>query len=114
MMHEVVIPDAEVAKELHSIVFHGSHQRAEQMYNEALYNTKHGNVSTYSSARASCVHLANRASFEEVEYQDVDDILNWRRDELTIEQLQELSVEVEEKEDRKQMMMKIRKLLRDS
>ncbi|KFD59040.1 hypothetical protein M514_00203 [Trichuris suis] len=40
----------------------------------------------------SCVQLANRPGFEEVEYQDVEDILNRQPDELTTEEMQELSV----------------------
>ncbi|KFD53371.1 hypothetical protein M513_05852 [Trichuris suis] len=39
----------------------------------------------------SCVQFANRKGFEEVEYQDLEDILNCQPDELTTE-LQELSL----------------------
>ncbi|KFD64056.1 hypothetical protein M514_10180 [Trichuris suis] len=49
----------------------------------------------------SCVQLANRLGFEEVEYQDIEDILNCQPDELTTEELQELSVagEAERREE---------------
>ncbi|KFD59477.1 hypothetical protein M514_28344, partial [Trichuris suis] len=40
----------------------------------------------------SCAQLTNRLGFEEAEYQDVDDILHSQPHELTIEELQELSV----------------------
>ncbi|KFD62141.1 hypothetical protein M514_25743, partial [Trichuris suis] len=40
----------------------------------------------------SCFQLAKRPGFEEVEYQDAGDVLNCQPDELTIEELQELSV----------------------
>ncbi|KFD58283.1 hypothetical protein M513_01046 [Trichuris suis] len=46
---------------------------------------------------------------EEMECQDVKDILNCEQDELSIYELQG-----EQKEEKKQMMMKTRKLLRDS
>uniref|UniRef100_A0A5S6QV23 DDE-1 domain-containing protein n=1 Tax=Trichuris muris TaxID=70415 RepID=A0A5S6QV23_TRIMR len=40
----------------------------------------------------SCVQLANRLGFEGVEYQHIEDILSCQPDELTTEELQELSV----------------------
>ncbi|KFD53512.1 hypothetical protein M514_05618 [Trichuris suis] len=59
--------------------------------------------------RLRSVQLANRPGFEEVKYQDIGDVLNRQPDELTTEGLQ-----WKQKEEKKQMMMKIRKLLRDS
>ncbi|KFD60432.1 hypothetical protein M514_27389, partial [Trichuris suis] len=49
----------------------------------------------------SCVQLANRLGFEEVEYQEVEDILNCHPDELTTEELQALFVagEAERREE---------------
>ncbi|KFD56705.1 hypothetical protein M514_02381 [Trichuris suis] len=51
------------------------------------------------------VLLGNRLGFEEVEYQDVEDILNRQPGQLTAEKLQG-----KQKEEKKRVMMEITKL----